>query len=419
MDSKISRRDFLKYVGLTTGVAMFPEQAFAQDAPVEKSQPEKDAAKTIYEAGDHRGRGIPPLEYMLRPDVYRKMTKDLKWDPVYGPEVDANPYYGGRADFNGHQKHAGHDGGTDYPLPLGFPLVPIFEGYVDVGRNYENYPGGTRLCLFFVTEYFMGYEYAHLSSRIVKAPASEKDAIPRRHKFVGMRDIVARSGDTGRTMSPHLHIGVYTVQRWDTSNSGYFPLDFEKMNRPIVPTNDGRPFFWDGKTHLWLFEKKRPEQQFGLLEEFVRKDIDKLLLRWGKSTHDNAELAGKVLEYKRLIGNQMSGKDILESIHFHNLRKDLAKKVLEDRLFSPADGAYSAMLAAHSYGREPKNRTMVCLPLLSPDIVHKARVATWEGGIKKIQYVDEYIIDDNPNLKFTKQEFWDKIRQELGIEISE
>lgn len=397
MNRKFTRREFLMGMGAATaagiGSITLPNNSLA----------------------DHRSWGLPPLEHMLQPDVYKKLVKDLGWDVVYGPDgAMANGFYGGRADFNGHRRQ-NRPGSTDYFAYNGVPLVPVCESVIELHRHKGGGNGGTCIILFPIGHKDVWCEYAHLSSKVLIPSEAETDALPRMNKLVTGKDVVARVGATGNAykVGPHLHITIAYYKKGNYySDRGQRIIeahDFEKWNKKgIVEANDGKPFFWDGRTRLCMDDKL----QILLLEHYIRKGMKESIDKWERNPAYD-EIAGTLLEYRNSIGDKVPGTEILKSPSLAKMRSYLAKECLIDKKHLPESPVYEANLAVHSYAREPDNPIMVCLPFLAPGLAGKARIPSWQGGLKQAE--------NDPNTweyngkSVPASSVWDYIRQEAGF----
>ena len=98
-------------------------------------------------------------------------------------------------------------GGIDYRALVGEEVVAICDGIII--RVWTDDINGNALRLLHGDSVRVGY--AHLNDVCVKVGDVVKQS-----------DIIAHSGNSGRSSGPHLHLGIYFAIGWETHN----PVDF-------------------------------------------------------------------------------------------------------------------------------------------------------------------------------------------------
>jgi hypothetical protein len=111
----------------------------------------------------------------------------------------------------------------------------------------------------------------------------------------------------------------------------------------------------------------------GTLDRF-----DKTLGQWPK-TRALEELGGALTEHDRLLKGT-SGKQILDSKHFHDLRALLKKEVLEKKKYRPGTEPYAMMLEVLGYSTDEKQKVILTLPFISPDLAGMYKEPVFEAG---------------------------------------
>jgi murein DD-endopeptidase MepM/ murein hydrolase activator NlpD len=94
----------------------------------------------------------------------------------------------------------GYHTGVDYAVPVGTDVLAVADGVIDKatwGRSY-----GTQLVQKLDGGWFI---YAHLSSALVK-PGDKVTA----------GQVIAKSGNTGNSTGPHLHVELRTKAHWSS-----------------------------------------------------------------------------------------------------------------------------------------------------------------------------------------------------------
>jgi murein DD-endopeptidase MepM/ murein hydrolase activator NlpD len=94
----------------------------------------------------------------------------------------------------------GYHTGVDYAVPVGTDVLAVADGVIDKatwGRSY-----GTQLVQKLDGGWFI---YAHLSSALVK-PGDKVTA----------GQVIAKSGNTGNSTGPHLHVELRTKSHWSS-----------------------------------------------------------------------------------------------------------------------------------------------------------------------------------------------------------
>ena len=255
--------------------------------------------------------------------TYTELTKE--WDPVFGPIVPHGKFYFGRHDFKGHlsgTEYGRTSPGIDYLVPIGTPIVPSANAFLNkVGHGGR---GGLEVWLRHkgVRRYTTGY--AHLSKNIIDKSYHAKSSMQR---LIKRNEIIALSGASG-TPEAHLHLGMFI---WKNSDSKVY-LDPEKHG-----IDGGKPVFWDGVTNLDILSFRRVEE----LEKVIKK-LKKELEMWPKGGHELDELKGSISEIGKYLSS-LNWEKILESRHFHDLRKLLKQRILVEKKCLPGSRPYSLM----------------------------------------------------------------------------
>jgi murein DD-endopeptidase MepM/ murein hydrolase activator NlpD len=94
----------------------------------------------------------------------------------------------------------GYHTGCDYAVPVGTDVLAVADGVIDKatwGRSY-----GTQLVQKLDGGWFI---YAHLSSTLVKPGDKVKAG-----------QVIAKSGNTGNSTGPHLHVELRTKSHWSS-----------------------------------------------------------------------------------------------------------------------------------------------------------------------------------------------------------
>jgi len=335
----VTRRDFLKRsgkFGLAVGLATSGISACSSSGTFKKS-----------------------LEETMTSDHYFRMTRD--WDPVYGPPIRWSSKYGGRANFNGHI-HGQATPGIDYDVDIGTPLVPMKASYL---RQATKDKHGS-LYILLINKFYPSYRisFGHLDKIFTDEKyyfrGNVARAIEERVQPLRREDIVAFSGNSGTGLignrflqPPHLHITLYYLN-YENRTLAY--LDPEKFG-----LDGGRPVFWDGETALDIEKEKRISRL-----ELTLENLEKETEGWPKMS-DFDQLKGSVIEYGRLLTG-ITGKKILDSKHFHDLRALLKKVTLEEKRFLPGTRPYSLMLKVIGYSMDENQEVILTLPFIAPGL---------------------------------------------------
>jgi len=319
----ITRRDLLKAGLATLATAYLPGCAVF-------------ATKTVQDA--------------LKPENYLELTKG--WDPVFGPDYLIFPPYGGKADFAGHQRGGVWGPGVDYGVDVGTPLVPVGASFLLAAGYTSTAQAGLMIDAKLISA-SAAFNLLHLHD-IMSEQMNTRDS---RIGFTGKpirvmerNEIIALSGSTGRgpyygSQPPHLHLTLW--QKFPTF------IDPEKYG-----IDSGRLTFWDGKTDFDMPVHKRPQH----LEE-VLQNFEANLASW-----QDQELAGKLLEYRKLMGDVKATK-ALGSKHFHDLRALLKRTVLEEKKYLPGTEPYAMMLKILGYSSNQP--VILTLPFIAPPLLDK------------------------------------------------
>ena len=105
----------------------------------------------------------------------------------------------------------GHNG-IDYGCPEGDPVEAVCDGVIEFAGNGNNHPlltGGGNAILLRNDDIGVRFEYLHLSRFDVT-----------HGQRVSCGQVIARSGNTGISSAPHLHLGAIPVRGVDVNN-GY------------------------------------------------------------------------------------------------------------------------------------------------------------------------------------------------------
>jgi hypothetical protein len=174
-------------------------------------------------------------------------------------------------------------------------------------------------------------------------------------------DVVALSGNTGLGrmanrffQPPHLHITLYYLN-YGSRTLAY--LDPDKFG-----LDGGHPVFWDGETVLDIEAEKRISRL-----ELTMANLKQEIEGWPK-TSEWSELGGNLMEYGHLLANA-SGRRVLDSKYFHDLRALLKKITLEEKRFIPGTRPYSLMLKVVGYSMDESQEVILTLPFIAPGVV--------------------------------------------------
>jgi hypothetical protein len=316
------------------------------------------------------------LEETLRREQYAELTRN--WDPIYGPPIQGYSKYGGPGDFAGHLRGDATPG-VDYDVPMGVPLVASTASFA---RQIERDDHGALYLLLMDIHSPSYFSYlGHIDASVVDERFLVVGEIGRYlregARALGRDDIVAISGNSGwgpreygYRQPPHLH---YSLYYWEKGRRNLENLDPEKFG-----IDGGRPVFWDGKTRLDM----GPEERLSHLEETL-EGLEETLVQWPR-TGELQELGGTLTEHYHLFKGSR-GKQILDSKHFHDFRALLKRKILEEKKYSPGTEPYKMMLKVLGYSTDEKQRVLLTLPFISPDL---------KGVYKKP------VFGDGPFLKF-------------------
>jgi hypothetical protein len=191
-------------------------------------------------------------------------------------------------------------------------------------------------------------------------------------RALGRGEIIALSGESGvgpvefgRVQPPHLHLSLY---HWDGEKRVLEHLDPEKHG-----LDGGKSVFWDGETRLDVPVSQRP-----VLLDRTLADFEREVNLWPE-TNDLAELKGILLEHRLFIGNA-KGRAVLDSKHFHDMRSRLKRIVLEEKKYGPGTVPYRLMLKILGYSTEEKQRLILTLPFISPNLSKLYRKSVYEAG---------------------------------------
>jgi murein DD-endopeptidase MepM/ murein hydrolase activator NlpD len=94
----------------------------------------------------------------------------------------------------------GYHTGCDYAVPVGTDVLAVADGVIDKATWGKSY--GTQLVQKLDGGWFI---YAHLSSTLVK-PGDK----------VVAGQVIAKSGNTGNSTGPHLHVELRTKSHWSS-----------------------------------------------------------------------------------------------------------------------------------------------------------------------------------------------------------
>ncbi len=94
----------------------------------------------------------------------------------------------------------GYHTGVDYAVPVGTDVLAVANGKIENASWGKSY--GTQLVQKVDGGWFI---YAHLSSTLVKAGDKVKAG-----------QVIAKSGNTGNSTGPHLHVELRNNIRWST-----------------------------------------------------------------------------------------------------------------------------------------------------------------------------------------------------------
>ena len=114
----------------------------------------------------------------------------------------------------------GYHTGVDYAVPVGTDVLAVADGVIDKatwGRSY-----GTQLVQKLNGGWFI---YAHLSSTLVKPGDKVKEG-----------QVIAKSGNTGNSTGPHLHVELRSKSHW-SSGTDLDPYLLIGTKKASVATN--------------------------------------------------------------------------------------------------------------------------------------------------------------------------------------
>ncbi len=309
------------------------------------------------------------LEETLQGGLYEKITRS--WDRIYGPPIQEYSKYGGPGDFAGHVR-GGATPGVDYDVPKGIPLAPSTASFARQIERDEH--GALYLLLMDIhSPSYLTY-LGHIDASVVNETFLVTGEIGRYlrdgARALGRDEIVAISGNSGwgpaqygYQQPAHLH---YSLYYWDKGRRGLENLDPERFG-----IDGGRPVFWDGKTLLDV----RPDERQIYLEKTL-DGFDETLEAWSR-TPGLEELGGSLREYRRRFEGAR-GTEVLQSKHFHDLRALLKKEVLEEKKHPPGTEPYAMMLKVLGYSTDEKQKVILTLPFISPNLVGAYRKAVFE-----------------------------------------
>jgi hypothetical protein len=317
------------------------------------------------------GRAKKSLDEVLSRDYYANLTKE--WDPIYGPPIQWFSRYGGPGDFQGHIR-GNASPGVDYDVPMFTPIVPMTCSYLrQRTRDWKEV-----LYVMLADTFNPAYRvvYAHLDATLIDEKFLLSGDVMRYLgegvRALGRGEIVALSGNSGLgsmedrwIQPPHLHITLYYINF--KSNTMVY-LDPEKHG-----IDGGKPVFWDGETPLDGEANKRASK----LEFTLRRGREELKL-WPASP-DLEELRGSLLEYAHLLGDA-TGRRILDSKHFQDLRVLLKKVTLDEKRYRPGTKPYSLMLKILGYSTDENQKVILTLPFIAPGLQALYRKSVYEEG---------------------------------------
>ncbi len=347
-----SRREFLKKIGKVTLAAGFAGSALSGCTSI--------------------GMGRKSLQESLNAGSYARLTE--RWDPVYGPPIQAFSRYGGPGDFQGHIR-GGAAPGVDYDVPKGTPLIPPMTSYLRQSTRDDR----GALYLFLVAVYDTAYRIvlAHLEEVLVDERYLIEGEVMKYLgegvKALGRGDIVALSGNSGfgpreygYVQPPHLH---FSLHYWNHGKKTLEPLDPEKYG-----IDGGKPVFWDGKTLLDMEAGKRLHRLEAALEH-LKTDLEE----WPR-TPKLQELSGILMEHHHLLGDA-KGEQILDSKHFHDMRALLKRVTLEEKEYLPGAMPYAAMLRIVGYSTDERQKIILTLPFIAPRLEKIYQRPVYEKGM--------------------------------------
>lgn len=136
----------------------------------------------------------------------------------------------GKTASSGRLYASGTHSGVDFGIPVGTPIYSVADGIVKGVGDTDAQCKGVSFGKWVFIEHFNGLSttYGHLSATSVKVGQSVKKG-----------DLIALSGNTGRSTGPHLHLTVYASQGAKVeavqTKSAY--CKGVKLIMPIAPTN--------------------------------------------------------------------------------------------------------------------------------------------------------------------------------------
>jgi hypothetical protein len=331
------------------------------------------------------GDGVEAAKNVLDPKVYQDWMKG--GSKVFGLGLESTPWYGGTANFDGHRR-AGHGTGTDYKAHNQTPLFPCAAGCV-LGPGYHS-RGGTYVRVLhedktrdtgrIITGYY------HLSQATIHdfsfLQSNWDKGLP--FKWFRRNEMIALSGATGNAKTPHLHLDCAKRSPWTVSLTDYVYFDIETQGIDKGPLT-----YWDGKTFL----DYRPEQQFALLADTVKKYEKADIPGWGRS-HAQQELAGRLAEYARKLSGK-DGKVMLSAGDFIDMRDCIKNAVYKTEDYGPETQQYTAMLEILGHGKDPNQEMIFTLPFVPPGLEHLYNIGIKPGGLY-LKKGGQFLYNDNP-----------------------
>ena len=162
--------------------------------------------KRIY---SNKGGYLPPGSNFYRPTATGRISSEYGWRTLYGSP----------------NNHAA----IDISTPIGTPVYSVANGRV-AKVIYSNKGGGNQIIIHHQVngKYYTSY-YCHMSTIAVKAGT-----------VVTKDTLIGKSGNTGNSTGPHLHLGLANG-RWYTDyysyygNSGFIGHSFNPRNVIIFP----------------------------------------------------------------------------------------------------------------------------------------------------------------------------------------
>jgi len=327
----------------------------------------------------------------------------LGQDLMYGPKLTFFPGMGG---YQGHEQHIAHrtllpipNGGVDYDVPIGTPIVPDRDGYAIFGTDIH----GSKFAsiLHSAPSRVRGssdYEYTLTASRHITINGhlnSFSDHVKLFTRNFGRSSqasgsfprirLLGYSGNTGPNPLDHLHMHILPREIDGTKNG---KLQYSSWRKPGLDPfrqgiDGGRPCYWDGKTYLEdvVSAKFFGRQKIPLETSIRNEDPEKL----GITKQIQKELDDIIYEGTTPTAERI--ERLSNYIRHHVLQKHQGADANKNYAYLPGSFMYSLALR---FVRNPtpvkwRDPTLVVTaPFISPLVADKYEELNPELEIKKV-----------------------------------